>query len=152
MLNLATVLQSPGTFSVLCDDMRGYIRLNLMGFVSQEESQACYTTLAQAWADARQRHGRILFLVNASEAQVQAPALIHEMTGSNPLPVLRNDRIAFVVSSSLLKMQFKREVGKSAAEIRFFLSVHAAGTWLLAPEEDPCSVDNVSGSLPRSFE
>ena len=134
MSSLVMVAERADKFAVRYDEERGYIFFSLMGFVSEEESFTCYTTLSRLWEDARLRHGRVLFLVDASKAQVQAPALIKQMTGSNPMTVSREDRIAFVVASSLLKMQFKREVDATMAAVEFFMSLNAAETWVLAFE------------------
>lgn len=132
-VSLLTVMERADKFKISCAPHIGYICFRLHGFLAKDEGRACYSALNELWRAAHARHGRVLFLVDAKDAQVQAPALIAEMAGANPNPVCADDRLAFVVSSHLLKMQFQREVGSTKGEAAFFLTAVEAEAWLTKP-------------------
>lgn len=111
---------------------RGLVVLTLMGFLASEESKTCLSQLGDQWENAYRSHGRVLLLIDASKSGVQSPVILDELRHANAQTVGAGDRVAFVVSSNLLKMQFRRATRESPAAVEFFLSTDAAETWILA--------------------
>jgi hypothetical protein len=140
MSSFRLVTEHPDKFRIRWDEQRGSIRFELIGFLSPEEAKICYSILNRLWALAQQSHGRLLFLVDASQAQVQVPEMLKDLRSSNPQQVSARDRIAIIVSSSLVKMQFRRNVRDSEASVAFFTSPDEAETWIVdeaSPSPNP---------------
>ncbi len=134
MQTLPVVAEIKDHFAIRHDESRGLIVFSLTGFLNDEESRNCLLQLSNHWAKARRRHGRVLFLVDASKSEVQSPAILGQLRGASAQTAAKGDRIAFVVASSLLKMQFRRAIRESTAAVEFFMSISAAETWILACE------------------
>jgi hypothetical protein len=115
--------------SVAYDERLGVVRVGGSGFLSVSDEAKAAAAAAEAMARCRAEHGDLKVLVDCS-SYVQDPAVMEAAKGRRHIATERYDRIAFVFTTSLAKMQASRYF--RAANRQCFVSEHAALTWLLA--------------------
>ena len=108
----------------------GLIRVIGRGQWSSEKVQRHFVDLGQLIAERRRAEAPVLVLVDVRDSLVQQAETVERIARAMTSVYQESDRVAVVVSSSLLKMQLKR-LG-NIAKVEFFVSMNAARTWLTA--------------------
>jgi hypothetical protein len=67
-------------------------------------------------------------IIDAREAVIQNPESVERIRVGTPEIYVSGDRVAMLVSNSLVKMQLRRVVDERTHEL--FMSANAATTWL----------------------
>lgn len=116
-------------FSIVYDASLGLIRCRIEGFFSDREISSVISATRQAKATCRRLHGDVKMLVT-TDGQVQSPESMKAVAEQRGAQVSRYDRRAFVLPSSLQKMQVSRIFDLEHEKL--FVSEQAAITWLLA--------------------
>ncbi len=113
------IAERDGRFLVTEDQQYGLVILTLSGFWSSEDANASYSVLIEALERVRRKHGTARLLVDASAAAVQSATTLN---GSEKSRLLRpGERVAVVVSSSLLKRQMMRLADAFSSQFEFFI-------------------------------
>jgi hypothetical protein len=121
----------PASFSIDLDPRRDLVRIRLAGFFSvddiarfQSELQLAHKRLNCA------RRGGPLTINDISGMMIQSQEVVTRWGAFLADPTHRSRRLAFVVGSSLARMQLERAIGERDA--RVFTDAAEAESWLLA--------------------
>ncbi|MBV9843275.1 MAG: hypothetical protein JOY99_17360 [Sphingomonadaceae bacterium] len=123
--------ESAGKFVIHWDEARAAVRIETFGIWSVDDFNEFYPLVRAAYDKSRARLGYALVLVDGTKAHVQTSELIQYMQAQGQIISKPGDRVAVIVSSSLLKLQMKR-VTEAVDTVQYFLSPSAADTWLNA--------------------
>lgn len=109
----------------------GIICVETKGFWTIEEADRYLAELTGHVEKMRREQGYALVLVDGREGVVQAPPVMERVSGIQSI-LIRDprDRAAYVVESSLAKLQAQRL--STSEQLKVFLSPSAARTWILA--------------------
>lgn len=109
----------------------GLLHVATSGFWSIEDADGYIDQLRAHVAALRRERGHALVLVDGRESTVQATPVMERVAGIQSI-LIRDprDRAAYVVRSSLAKMQAQRL--SATDQLQVFLSSDAARSWLLA--------------------
>lgn len=112
-------------------DQDGVLTAITRGFWTVEIARAYREALLGHLHELRAKHGLALLLVDGRESAVQPTEVVEFLSNFEAEFLLgEHDRSAYIVPSSLAKLQAKRVIKGERAQC--FLSEHAAKTWLLA--------------------
>jgi hypothetical protein len=119
-----------GQLDIRLDEATQTLEIRCGGNWSMEDTLR-YAQRTRVAVDAtRARYGRVKVLIDAATGITQPPESIAHIQRMDTQIYRPADRIAIVVSSSLMKMQSKRV--EMCATKEAFISRHAATTWLQA--------------------
>lgn len=109
----------------------GLLHVETNGFWSVADADAYVAELRERTAAMRRSQGCALVLVDGRESAVQSAEVMARVAAiQSILIVAPGDRAAYVVKSSLAKMQAQRL--STTEQLKVFLSPDAARTWVLA--------------------
>lgn len=115
-------------YSIVRDRASGILRCRIDGPLSDEAAVCLGEELRVAMADARREQAPVRLLFDNRDLILPSRAAMETIASLlNPLRG-RGDRIALVVSSSLLKVRAREET----SDAQLFMSESAALTWLNA--------------------
>jgi hypothetical protein len=117
-------------YSFQFHDADGILEVRATGVWTTEMVESYRGDLAIAAEAARKRAGRLMMLFNATDYVVQ-PQDVATRAQHVERVVLPGDRIAVLISSSLLKLQARRVLA-GWDRIELFVSEDSARAWLLA--------------------
>jgi hypothetical protein len=117
-------------FQIDIDDAAEIIRVAGYGFWTIEILDRHFDRLRSAIAGRRSQWRAIRVLVNLQKAEIQPAEVIERIDARTRQIYDPGDRVAIVVTSSLAKLQMRR--GITRLQHDFFISEHAAVTWLRA--------------------
>lgn len=118
-------------YSIEFDSGGGMIRVLASGFWSLVEATTFRDELAESIRDARRRCGFVRILIDASASSIQMQNVSEAFRPLQEAAIhSRNDCIAIVVGSTLVKLQARRILTSDQAGV--FLTMPDAESWLLA--------------------
>jgi hypothetical protein len=120
------------TFSFDVDVVHSLVRITLGGFFAADDIAGFAAARARAHEQLRCAPNQHVTMVDLRSIKIQSQESVAGFAAILASPVHRSRRIAFVVETSLARMQLKRAAGERADGI--FLSLADAERWLLAPE------------------
>lgn len=129
----------PATFDIVCDPDRDLIRIRSAGFYDAEDISRFLTARNVAHARLRCRRNRHVTLHDVREMKIQSQEIVGQFHAVLADPLYRSRRLAFVVASSLARMQLLRALGERTAGL--FFDETAALRWLLSEEPVPAVVN-----------
>jgi hypothetical protein len=106
------------------------MRLHSRGFLEPVEIDRCFVDAAKILGMMRTTGIPVRALIDAREAVIQSPASAERIRVGTRQIYLPGDRVAMLVSNSLVKMQLRRVVDGRTHEL--FMSENAAMVWLRA--------------------
>ena len=129
-------------------DPSGVLEVEASGFWTVVEADQYMSELTARLTATRARYGYALVLVDGRQAQVQTAEVMKRMSHIQQVLISNDrDRAAYIVTSSLAKMQAQRL--STSERLKVFLSPTAARIWLLAYENaaatDPHAPPAVGG-------
>ena len=122
---------SSATFSIDIDPSRDLVRICLAGFFSLDDVERFQADLSQAHQRLGcARKGGPLTINDISGMAIQSQDVVARWTAFLANPAHRSRRLAFVVGSTLARMQLQRTiVGRDA---KVFTNVDEAESWLFS--------------------
>jgi hypothetical protein len=125
------VSMSPAQFSIETDVRRDLVRIHLAGFFSVDDIERFQAELLLAHKRLNcALKGGPLTINDVSGMMIQSQEVVARWGAFLSNPAHRSRRLAFVVGSSLARMQLQRAIGKR--EARVFTNSAEAEDWLLA--------------------
>lgn len=121
------------TFSVVADPARDLVRITLTGFFDERSIAGFLAARRAAHAQLRCGPNRHVTLADTSRIAIQTQDMVARWGGILADPAYRSRRLAFVVGSTLARMQLQRAIGSRHAQV--FTDHAAAETWLFAPDD-----------------
>ena len=112
----------------------GIGRVKLYGFFDIETANDYFAKLEAFLKKVRSATGQAAILIDSTESGVQGRHVMERLQEGNLRVLMEGDRVAMVVSSTLLKMQIDRLPINS--ERRVFLSLDEAAAWLRNDHRD----------------
>ena len=120
---------SPASFSIDLDPLRDLVRVRLSGFFSVEDIARFQAELLLAHRQlACARRGGPLTVNDISGMAIQAQDVVARWGAFLADPAHRSRRLAFVVASTLARMQLQRAIG--GRDARVFTDTAEAERWL----------------------
>ncbi len=121
------------SFSIDLDPPRDLVRIRLSGFFSVEDVARFQAELLLAHGRLRcARRGGPLTINDISSMSIQSQDVVARWGAFLANPAHRSRRLAFVVGSTLARMQLQRAIG--ARDARVFTDAAEAEQWLFADE------------------
>lgn len=121
-------------FSFSFDDAVGILRVEVDGSWTMPEVARYGREAGPQFREARHRAGSLRLLVDLRRTQILNQEVIRPLGEAGMQFARADDRVALLVSSSLLKLQMKRMVGDAPANI--FMVEDAAVAWLAGTGPD----------------
>jgi hypothetical protein len=122
---------SPANFTIDIDPRRDVVRIRLSGFFSVDDISRFQTELLLAHKRLScGRKGGPLTINDISGMMIQSQEVVTRWGAFLADPAHRSRRLAFVVGSSLARMQLQRAIGEREACV--FTDAAAAEKWLFA--------------------
>ena len=128
-------MMSPASFTIELDPSRDLVRIRLSGFFSmndvgcfQDELRLAHRRLGCG------RKGGPLTINDISDMAIQSQDVVTRWSAFLADPTHRSRRLAFVVGSTLARMQLQRVIGGRNAKV--FTAADEAEQWLLATVTD----------------
>ncbi|MGY4395229.1 hypothetical protein ACVWZA_000390 [Sphingomonas sp. UYAg733] len=115
-------------FSVDADPSRDLIRIRMSGFFTPDSIKVFLTARRDAHAKLRCGPNEHLTINDLREMKIQSQNVVSQFYSVLADPAYRSRRLAFVVASSLARMQLVRALGSRSAEC--FTDPAAAEQWL----------------------
>ena len=115
-------------FSIHADPSRDLIRIRMSGFFTIDSIQAFLDARRDAHARLRCGPNEHLTINDLREMKIQSQDVVGKFYSVLADPAYRSRRLAFVVASSLARMQLVRALGSRSAEC--FTDPLAAEQWL----------------------
>jgi len=119
-------------FQIGYDDAKGIVFTKVEGFWTLADVKACATDMRPYLTAAKNAAGPVLVLCDARKFPVQSPEVASAFRQMELEMGAMRDRMAIVVSSTLVKMQGQRSL--DASPIEYFSSIEQAEAWLLGAE------------------
>lgn len=119
-------------FQFAYDDSTGIVRISVLGSWTLTEIARYAAEATDQFAKGRRRTGSLRLLIDCSLGHVCPQALVEPLARAGMRHARADDRIAVVVSSSLMKLQIKRMLGDAPSTM--FVSDAAARRWLVGEE------------------
>jgi hypothetical protein len=109
----------------------GVLHVETEGFWTVADADAYIAALDDHLMRMRRTQGHALVVVDGRKSSVQSAPVMERVAGIQSILIRNpNDRAAYVVESSLAKLQAQRL--SSTEQLKVFLSPSAARTWVLA--------------------
>ncbi|HZV58406.1 MAG TPA: STAS/SEC14 domain-containing protein [Sphingobium sp.] len=119
-------------FNFTFDPAGGILRVRVVGSWTLPEVERYAREARERFIAARQRAGLLRLLVDLSETDILSQIVIDPLAKAGMQYSHPDDRVALVVSSTLLKLQMRRMMGDAPAAI--FASADEAAAWLASNE------------------
>lgn len=121
------------TYSVVADPPRDLVRITLTGFFDEGSIAGFLAARREAHAKLRCGPNRHVTLADTSGLAIQAQDMVARWGGILADPTYRSRRLAFVVGSTLARMQLQRAIGSRHAQV---FTAHAeAEAWLFSADD-----------------
>lgn len=121
-------------YSIQVDPARDLVKITLKGFFSPETLAAFMEDRRIAHQQLRCGPNRHLSLADTREISIQSQEMVGQFQAMLAAPAYRSRKLAFVVASSLARMQLMRAIGSRSAEC--FTDIAEAENWLLTEEDE----------------
>lgn len=119
-----------GRFDIHVDPVTSLVRIDLAGFFTVETLERFVATRAMAYQQLRCRPNQHLSLTDIRGMKIQSQEIVAAFGAILADPAYRSRRLAFVVASSLARMQLQRAIGTRDA--RCFTDPEEAERWVLS--------------------
>jgi hypothetical protein len=120
-------------YSFEYDDKTGILRIRVVGPWTLAEIERYRSEASVQFPLARQKAGSLRLLLDNVRGTLLQQSLVEPMLQAGMSNSRRDDRVAMIVASSLIKLQTKRVFGEQHWAI--FISEEAARLWLTAHDE-----------------
>ncbi len=125
-----------GTFAFTVDPDRDLVRTRLTGFFDDAVIARYLEARAAAFRQLRCGPNRHLSLTDVRDMKIQSQDMVAAFAGILADPAYRSRRLAFVVATSLARMQLRRALGERAGNgVELFVDMAEAERWLMSGEE-----------------
>lgn len=104
-----------GEFSIEIDAPRNLLRVRVWGFFSVEDVARYHAAVDEASMALGGAPSRQMMLCDATEMRIQSQDVVAAFQQVMADPKYRDRRVAFVVASSLARMQVQRVIGERTA-------------------------------------
>ena len=131
---MSEVRTEMGSFASWYDRASRVVRIRGQGFWSQELLDRHFAELRNVIAEARRHSSSLRVIVDLTKAGVQTAEISQSIEAFRNEAYGPEDRVAIVVSSSLVKLQLRRSLTRELT--KFFISLNAAETWARALDFD----------------
>lgn len=121
-------------FDFTFEDETGILRVTIFGAWTASEVHRFGHDAEGRFAGARAKVGHLRMLIDCSRGFVCPQELVEPLADAGLQYARHDDRVALVVTSSLMKIQIKRMMGNAPSNM--FISDNAARMWLLAHVRD----------------
>ena len=126
---------SPASFTIELDPSRDLVRIRLSGFFSADDVERFGAELLLAHRRLGcARRGGPLTINDISAMAIQSQDVVARWSAFLANPAHRSRRLAFVVGSTLARMQLQRVIGSRDAKV--FTATDEAERWLFAKVTD----------------
>lgn len=119
-------------FNFTFDPAGGILCVRVVGSWTLPEVERYAREARERFIAARQRAGFLRLLIDLSETDILSQTVIDPLAKAGMQYSHPDDRVALVVSSTLLKLQMRRMMGDAPAAI--FASADEAAAWLASNE------------------
>ncbi|KQT34988.1 hypothetical protein ASG29_02290 [Sphingomonas sp. Leaf412] len=124
-----------GTFDIVVDADRDLVVMRLAGFFDADTLGRFLAARAVAARQLRCGPNRHLSLTDISAISIQAQDMVAAFGAVLADPSFRSRRLAFVVATSLARVQLRRALGRRIDhDVAFFTDHAAAMRWLLTAD------------------
>lgn len=114
----------------------GVLHVQTSGFWTVEDANAYMTELRERAESLRRSQGYAMVVVDGRDSAVQSAEVMARVANIQEVLIAApRDRAAYVVESSLAKMQAQRL--STTDQLKVFISPDAARTWVLAYHQSP---------------
>lgn len=120
-------------FEIDVDPVASLVKMKLSGFFTAESFAALVAARAVAFRRLRCGPNQHLSLTDIRAMKIQSQEMVATFSTMLADPKMRSRRLAFVVASSLARIQLQRAVG--SREARFFTDPVEAERWVLTGDE-----------------
>ncbi|OYX39464.1 MULTISPECIES: hypothetical protein [unclassified Sphingomonas] len=120
-------------FSIQADPARDLVKIKLKGFFTPAALQAFKDERRIVHQQLRCGPNQHLSLADTREIGIQSQEMVAQFHGMLADPSYRSRKLAFVVASSLARMQLMRAIGSRTAQC--FTDPVEAEEWLLAEDD-----------------
>lgn len=117
-------------FSFEYDETHGIMRIRVVGAWTAAEIERYRIEAGPQFAMTRQKAGSLRLLIDNMKGELLQQTLVRPMLDAGRSHGRRDDRVAMIVASSLIKFQTRRVFGEQNWSI--FISEDAARIWLTA--------------------
>lgn len=117
-----------GEFSIQTDVPRNLLRVHVSGFFSVEDVARYHAAVDQASIELGGAPSRQRMLCDVTDMRIQSQDVVSAFQGVMADPKYRGRRVAFVVATSLARMQVQRVIGERTALL--FDNEPSALAWL----------------------
>ena len=125
-----------GTFDIVVDADRDLVVMRLAGFFDADALDRLLAARAVAARRLRCGPNRHLSLTDISAISIQAQDMVAAFGAVLSDPSFRSRRLAFVVATSLARVQLRRALGgRIENDVAFFTDEAAAMRWLVRGDE-----------------
>lgn len=123
------------TFSVVADPPRDLIRITLTGMFDEGSIAGFLAARRAAHAQLRCDPNQHVTLADTRDIAIQTQDMVGRWGAILADPTYRSRRLAFVVASTLARMQLQRAIGSRSVQL--FTDIAEAEAWVL--EADPAA-------------
>jgi hypothetical protein len=124
-----------GTFAIAVDVDRHLVQTRLAGFFDAELLRRYLDARAAAFRQLRCGPNQHLSITDVREMKIQSQDMVAAFADILSDPAYRSRRLAFVVATSLARMQLTRALGdRIGKEVALFMDTDQAERWLFAED------------------
>lgn len=121
-------------FVITVDPARDLVRIKLKGFFTPDTLEAFVEARRVAFQQLRCGPNQHLSFTDTREIGIQSQEMVAKFHALLASPAYRSRKLAFVVASSLARMQLMRAIGSRSAQC--FTDPAEAEAWLFAEEDE----------------
>lgn len=118
-------------FTIQIDPALNLVRTRMTGFYSVDDIAAFRAARTREFAKLTCGPNRHLSVTDLREMKIQSQEIVGEFQRLLAEPRYRSHRLAFVVASTLARMQLMRAIGERS-DVRCFLDPAEAEAWVLS--------------------